>query len=210
MTSFILYNNTKRSEKSPDDYLVKQVDDLVFKRLLFNEIHKKFSFQVQRSQLPKTALTKLKVKNDKNTNVTDLVNVILMPELSERQLKTYLNTYNDEPDNLKKYAEYLAIISYNQVNPNRFQVKKHFQKLLEEQSTYWEDDYNCNITLNDIFVKRKFNYDIYSKKLIQKAGFGKLESRMKNIKEGDLNYLNELDRYQDKEALFKQLAAKKK
>ena len=203
MTSFILYNNTKRSEKSPDDYLVKQVDDLVFKRLLFNEIHKKFSFQVQRSQLPKTALTKLKVKNDKNTNVTDLVNVILMPELSERQLKTYLNTYNDEPDNLKKYAEYLAIISYNQVNPNRFQVKKHFQKLLEEQSTYWEDDYNCNITLNDIFVKRKFNYDIYSKKLIQKAGFGKLESRMKNIKEGDLNYLNELDRYQDKEALFK-------
>jgi hypothetical protein len=126
-----------------------------------------------------------------------------MPELDEKQLRIYLNTYNDEPDNLKKYAEYLAIISYNQVSPNRFQVKKHFEKLLEEQSSFWEDEYNCNITLNDIFIKRKFNYDIVSKKEFQKVGNKNIADRIKMIKESELNYLNELDRYQDKEALFK-------
>ena len=48
-------------------------------------------------------------------------------KLTKKQLRIYLNTYNDEPDNIKKYAEYLAIISYNQVYPNKFQVKKHLQ-----------------------------------------------------------------------------------
>lgn len=204
MSSYILYNNqAKKTDVASSDYSIDQIDDTVFKRLLYNELHKKFSFQIPRSQLPKTALTKPKIKSKVKGNPDDLVNVIIMPELNKKQLRTYLNTYNDEPDNLKKYAEYLAIISYNQVNPNRFQVKKHFQKLLEDQSSFWEDEYNCNITLNNIFIKRRFNYDSYSHKVLEKAGSNKLLIRMKNIKESELNYLNELDRYQDRESLFK-------
>ena len=133
-------------------YIVKQIDDTLFKRLVHNEIHKKFSIQMSKQHLLKNFVVK-----SKKISSNDIANVILMPELDIQQLKIYLNTYNDEPDNLKKYAEYLAIISYNQVSPNRFQVKKRFEKLLEEQSSFWEDEYNCNITLNDIFIKRKFN-----------------------------------------------------
>jgi len=204
MSSYILYSNQiKKSDvgKGLSDYLIEQVEDNVFKRLLYNELHKKFSFQIPRSQLPKASLVKTKSKVTENPD--EMVDVILMPELTKKQLRTYLNTYNDEPDNLKKYAEYLAIISYNQVYPNRFQVKKYLQKLLEEQGSFWEDDYNCNITLNGIFIKRRFNYDSYSQKLLQKAGSNKLVARMQNIKESELNYLNELNRYQDKECLFK-------
>jgi hypothetical protein len=199
MSSYILYNNINKT-KNPFDYMVKPIDNVLFKRLVSNEIHKKFSLQIPRNHLPPKKSMKTKVNNVENAD--DLVNVILMPEINERQLNIYLNTYNDEPDNLKKYAEYLAIISYNQVNPNRFQVKKYFQKLLEEQSNYWEDEYNCNITLNDIFIKRKFNYDIYSNKIIQKIGVESLNTQKKII-ETNFNYLSELDRYQDREALFK-------
>ena len=204
MSSYILYSNQiKKTDVNKDisDYLIEQIDETVFKRLLYNELHKKFSFQVPRSQLPKSCLVKTKSKIKENSD--EIVNVIMMPELTKKQLRTYLNTYNDEPDNLKKYAEYLAIISYNQVYPNRFQVKKYLQKLLEEQGGFWEDDYNCNITLNNIFIKRRFNYDSYSQKILQKAGSNKLMARMQNIKESELNYLNELNRYQDKECLFK-------
>jgi hypothetical protein len=205
MTAYILYSNKiNKSDISKDnsEYLIENIDDALFKRLLYNDIHKKFSFQIPRSQLPKTSLVKTK-KESHIENSDDIVNVILMPELTKKQLRIYLNTYNDEPDNLKKYAEYLAIISYNLVSPTRFHVKKYFLQLLEEQSCFWEDDYNCNITLNNIFIKRRFNYDSYSHKMLQKSGSNKLLSRMKNIKESELNYLSELDRYQDKEDLFK-------
>lgn len=199
MSSYILYKNVKKNDKQPMDYQIKQIDDLVFKRMLTSEIHKKFSFQISRFQLS-TYITKNQRANKESPD--EIVNVILMPEINKRQLKEYLNTYNDEPENLKKYAEYLAIISYNLVNPNRFQVKKYFQKLLEEQSSYWEDEYNCNITLNDVFIKRKFNYDSFSKKTYRCTGINKSELEMKTIVESKFNYLNELDRYQDKEALF--------
>jgi hypothetical protein len=201
MSSYILYNNIHKNDKKQSDYLIKQIDNLVFKRMLTSEIHKKFNFQIQFSKLSTYITKNHKIKGKENPD--EMVNVIFMPEINNRQLKIYLNTFNDEPDNLKKYAEYLAVISYNLVNPNRFQVKKYFQKLLEEQSSYWEDDYNCNITLNDIFIKRKFNYDSYSKREYKKSGTLKIESQIKSLTESNFNYLNELDRYQDKEALFK-------
>jgi len=201
MDVYILCTSIKKPNVPKSSYFIKQIDDSLFKRLAFNEIHKKFCVQVTRKQLFGSFI----VKSKKNANAKDddLVNVILMPELDEKTLRVYLNTYNDEPDNIHKYAEYLAIISYNQVNPNRYQVKKYFQRLLEEQSSFWEDDYNCNITLNDIFIKRKFNYDVFSKKEFNKIGNKIMAERLKNIKESELNYLNELDRFQDKETLFK-------
>ena len=201
MTSYILYNNQlkkKDVDNALSNYLIKAIDDNIFKRLIHNEIHKKFNFQVPRSEL-----TLIKKKSKTNENPNEIVNVLMMPELNKNQLRIYLNTYNDEPDNLKKYAEYLAIISYNQVYPNRFQVKKYLEKLLEDQSGFWEDDYNCNITLNNIFIKRRFNYDSYSQKILQKSGSNKLVTRMQNIKESELNYLNDLNRYQNNESLFK-------
>lgn len=201
--SYILCNSLKKTDGKETSYFIKQIDDSLFKRLIHNDIHKKFSVQIPRQQLFKSFVVKSKTKKKTVDSSSDFVNVILMPELDEKQLRIYLNTYNDEPDNLKKYAEYLAIISYNQVSPNRYQVKKYFQKLLEEQSSFWEDEHNCNITLNDIFIKRKFNYDVVSKKEFQKVGNKIMAERIKNIKESELNYLNELDRYQDKEALFK-------
>jgi hypothetical protein len=47
-----------------------------------------------------------------------------MPELDEKQVSIYLDTFHDEPDNIEAYAEYLSIISYQQVSPENFNVKK--------------------------------------------------------------------------------------
>ena len=80
-----------------------------------------------------------------------------MPELNEKQLETYLELYQDEHDNLEKFVEFLSIISYNQVSPEKFKIKKKFNLILNSISEYWEDSHNCNYTLTDKFNNRKFN-----------------------------------------------------
>lgn len=139
----IIYNNSS-------EYDIKIIESVLFKRLLSNNIHKKFKFSFEKENLQ----NKLQKQIDTQSS---LIDVIAMPELDKDQLENYLEFYNDEPDNLNKYSEYLSIITYNQISPNRFQIIKKLNSFLENQSNYWEDPYNCSYNVNRQFTSRRFN-----------------------------------------------------
>ncbi len=157
MSTFILYNKQGSGQRTGSEtsslsekYGLKAVDSTIFKRLMYNELHKKF----------KTEISSTDAKRDFGLELDDgisKVEIIAMPELNENQVSIYLDTFNDEPDNIEEYAEYLSIISYQQVSPENFNVKKKLSKLLESQSNYWDDSSNCKYSLNDKFKTRRFN-----------------------------------------------------
>ncbi len=148
MNTFIVYNVAGTS--CTNKYGLKPVENSVFKRLLYNDLHKKFKFEISRED----------AEREFNVNLDAEISgikVIAMPELSESQLNTYLEMFNDEPDNIENYAEYLSIISYEQISPENYNVKKKFDNILESQSNYWDDPTNCKYSLNDKFKTRRFN-----------------------------------------------------
>ena len=50
---YILCNSVKIAGKDNSSYMVKQIDDTLYKRLVHNEIHKKFSVQTSKQHLLK-------------------------------------------------------------------------------------------------------------------------------------------------------------
>ena len=149
MSTFILHIDDK-SSKNDITYNIMPVDSNIYKRLLYNKLHEKFSFEVSVDKIKEEF--NIEIDNSKDSNI---INIISMPELNKNQVSIYLSTFIDEVDNLEAYGEYLAIITYNQVSPHKFHIKKHLEKLLESMSPYWEDESNCMLTINDIFAKRK-------------------------------------------------------
>jgi len=230
--SLIIYS--KNSENK--EYGVKQIDNSLFKKLMYNEIHKRCRFSIpveniikefghEYSNLVNTinstnidldnennennenskSLEDIKVDiiddnlddginvNNKNSNI----DVLYMGELNQSQLETYLDIYeNNEKNTLNKFIEFLSIVSYNQINPDRFSVKKKINLLLDSLSEYWEDPYNCNYTLTDKFNKRKFNNINY---------YGFDSDVIKNINSNfeinwnarEINYLNDIIKFND-------------
>ena len=198
--TFILHNtntiNTIESDTA-DTYAITRIDQHTFKRLLYNNLHKKFCFEVTPEKIKEEFNIEIDDEDSKESKENNIIKIIPMPELTKQQVQIYLSTFIDEVDNLDKYAEYLAIISYNQVSPNKFQVKKHLEKLLEEQSSYWEDESNCGLTINDIFAKRKFNHDLITGTLTKDNDKNKskqINNCIDKINRSDLNYLNGLTR----------------
>lgn len=148
--SLIIYSKSD----SKNSLGIKSINDSIFKKLMYNEIHKKGRFVIPKSKLEKEFDTLINFDKDD-------VDVILMTELSESQLNNYLETYEDETDNIEKYAEFLSIIKYNQINPEKFKIKKKLDLLLTSISDYWEDPINCNFTLTNKFIDRRFNNSNY-------------------------------------------------
>lgn len=214
--SLIIYSkNTDNKE-----YGVKQIDNVVFKKLMYNEIHKRCRFYIPLENIVKefgpeysnlvSTNTNSDNKNENNVclddnldndiNTTDTnsnINVLYMGELNQSQLETYLEIYeNNEKDTLSKFIEFLSIVSYNQINPDRFSVKKKINLLLDSLSEYWEDPHNCSYTLTDKFNKRKFNNINYN-------GFD--TNVIKNINSNfeinwnarEINYLNDIIKFND-------------
>ena len=135
--SLIIYSTDNDKNK----FGVKQIDNSLFKKLMYNEIHKicKFSvpidniikeFGLEYSNLINTNKNSECISNNLNCdmNSNPNINVLYMGELSQSQLKTYLEIYEDnEKDALSKFIEFILILSYNQINPDRFNVKKKIQ-----------------------------------------------------------------------------------
>jgi len=214
---------------------IKQIDNVLFKKLMYNEIHKKSRFSIPKEKITKefgisfdevheqnkeqefsndlssndlsSNEINLEFDNDENKNQECVcvyqdsknesnVDVLIMAELNEKQLETYLEIYQDERDNLEKFVEFLSIISYNQINFEKFKVKKRIDSILSSLGEYWEDPHNCNYTLTDKFNKRKFNNVNYN-------GFD--ENIIKNIKTNfefnwnarEINYLNDIIKFND-------------
>ena len=229
--SLIIYS--KNSDNK--EYGVKQIDNVVFKKLMYNEIHKRCRFSIPVENIVKefglyephknsqgnfirgpeysnlvNTNTNSDNKNENNVCLDDNldndintidtnsnINVLYMGELNQSQLETYLEIYeNNEKDTLSKFIEFLSIVSYNQINPDRFSVKKKINLLLDGLSEYWEDPHNCNYTLTDKFNKRKFNNINYN-------GFD--TNVIKNINSNfeinwnarEINYLNDIIKFND-------------
>jgi hypothetical protein len=182
--SLIIYSKSG----SKNSLGIKTINDSVFKKLMYNEIHNKCRF----------VIPKIKLENEFETLINldkDDIDVILMTELSESQINNYLEIYDDESDNIEKYAEFLTIIKYNQINPEKIKIKKKLDLLLESISDYWEDPINCNFCLTNKFLDRKFNNSNYIRdiELIN----NKILSLNKNeidLNSHEMNYLNDIIR----------------
>lgn len=156
MSYFILFNKDNLDESNLDKsnfdkskkFGIKNIENGLFKKLQSNNIHKKFKYEFTKEKIEDIFKEKI---------TTDKVELIAMPELNERQLDLYLESYHSEPENLHKYAEYLSIVIYNQLPCNRYNVEKKFNLFLETQSNYWDDNYNCKYSLNEHFINRRFN-----------------------------------------------------
>jgi hypothetical protein len=186
MSTFILHN-TLLSKEDADltsiTYNIMPVDSNIYKRLLYNKLHEKLCFQVSVDKIKEEFDILIDDSKD-SINISKIINIIPMPELNKNQVEIYLSTFIDEVDNLDAYAEYLAIITYNQVSPYKFHVKKHLEKLLESQSTYWEDDANCMLTINDIFAK----LEVEAKAFVDRA---ECVSKISFIRSFDICYLGQ-------------------
>ena len=113
--SFILYSKSDSNNFTG----IKQISNTLFKKLMYNEIHKKGRFIVPKNKIEKEFGMLENIDNDE-------LEVILMTELSESQLNNYLETYEEESDNIDKFAEFLLTIKYIQINPDKFKIKKKF------------------------------------------------------------------------------------
>jgi len=194
--SLIIYSKTN----SKNLYGIKQINELTFKKLMYNEIHKKCRFVIQKNKIEQEFEIKLNVNKEE-------VDVILMSELSESQLNNYLETFEDETDNIEKYAEFLSIITYNQINPEKFKIKKKLDLILSSMSEYWENPSNCNYTLTDKFIDRRFNgsnyignIDIINKTLLGMDKNGNIDWNV-----NEMDYLNDII----KDNTWKQMSLKK-
>jgi hypothetical protein len=148
--SFIIYFKSDSKNSAG----IKQINESLFKKLMYNEIHKKGRFVIPKSKIEKEFSISLNIDKDE-------LEVILMTQLSESQLNNYLETYEEESDNIDKYAEFLLTIKYIQINPDKFKIKKKFDLMLASVSDYWEDPSNCNFTLTNKFINRRFNNSNY-------------------------------------------------
>jgi len=229
--NYIIYTKNANNQ----EYGLKEINNRLLKKLIYNEIHKKCRFSIPKEKITKEFGIHFEQENeidlnidsninlnidsnidyDKNENNNSEINnlddnlqinnlddkklnvdVLVMTELDEKQLETYLELYEDEKDNLEKFVEFLSIIFYNQINHEKFKIKKKFESILNSISEYWEDPYNCNYTLTDKFNKRKFNNMNYS-------GFD--ENVIQNIKSNfelnwnsrEINYLNDIIKFND-------------
>ena len=182
--SLIIYSKSD----SKNSLGIKSINDSVFKKIMYNEIHKKGRFIIPKSKLEKEFETSINLDKDE-------VDVVLMTELSESQLNNYLEIYEDETDNIEKYAEFLSIIKYNQINPEKFKIKKKLDLILTSISDYWEDPTNCNFTLTSKFIDRRFNNSNYivNNDIINNTVFGSDKSEI-DWNSREINYLNDIIR----------------
>lgn len=236
--SLIIYTKNINNQ----EYGIKQINKKMFKKLMYNEIHKRCRFSIPKENITKEFAidfndestdddkmqqyhTNIELDNELDENIIldenneldnelnvnneldcanetipnsnpSNINVLMMTEMNEKQLNTYLEIYQDEQDNLEKFIEFLSIITYNQINPDKFKIKKKINLLLNSLSEYWEDPNNCNYTLTDKFNKRKFNninYNGFDNNVIKNI-INDFESTW-DTKE--INYLNEIIKFND-------------
>lgn len=129
MSRYILY-------KDNDSFALYKITQQLFNKLLLNSVHSSFEVYI----------------NDENSKI------IAMPEFTFKQVKKYISLYEEDSDNLKEYSDLLAIIAYTQSfsfnNINK--IRNKLDKILNKQSRYWQESYNCTLSLTECFENRKF------------------------------------------------------
>jgi hypothetical protein len=140
---YIIYRN----ENSLNGLDLKKIDEITYKKLLNNNYHKNFNYEVLKDKVE----TEFCVKIDSSNHI---INLILISELNQRQLELYLRMNEEEQDNIKEYAEQLSILKYNQVSNN---IIKKLNNILSSIDLFWENKENSLLNFNLKFYQRKFN-----------------------------------------------------
>jgi hypothetical protein len=130
MLRYILY-------KEGNSYALHQISPLLFNKLLLNKVY---------------------TNNVYDNPNEDNSKFIAMPEFNIEQLKSYILLHSHDNDNLKEYNEILSIIAYTQSNICKYNIRNKLDTLLHTQSTYWQDNENCMLSLTENFNNRKFKY----------------------------------------------------
>jgi len=182
--TFILYSCSENER----GFNLKQVEVNLFRRLLYNDIHKQFKYETNKRKMEELLNTTLDTDNEK-------IEFIAMPELTIRQLELYLSTFENEVDNIEQYAEYLSIIRYNLVNTKYYKLSHKLNELLENQNIYWEDIFNCKVNLTSKFLERKFNFNLIQRKIDlvdTESGGSEIVEKLKNVRNEELDYIREI------------------
>lgn len=194
--SLIVY--TKNT--STQEYGIKQIDPILFKKLIYNEIHKKCRFTIPKENLEK----EFDLTEFNKNNTDENCEVMFMAELDEQLLNSYLEIYENEKDNLNEYVQFLSIVTHNQISPEKFKIKKKFNLILSSLSEYWEDPSNCNYTLTEKFNKRKFNNINYNnfnnnfnEEIIKNTILDKKNNFLINWNLREIDYLNDIIKFND-------------
>jgi hypothetical protein len=129
MNRYILY-------KDNNNFGLYKITQQLFNKLLLNSVHTCFEAYI----------------DDENSKI------IAMPEFTFKQVKKYISLYEEDHDSLKEYSELLAVIAYTQSfnfnNVNK--IRSKLDKILSKQSRYWQELYNCKLSLTECFENRKF------------------------------------------------------
>ena len=95
--------------------------------------------------------------------------IVPMIELAENFVNIYKDQYDNPEENEDVLKSVLLDVYYNRdgYNPNYNSIYKKITNIKE--ADFWQYPHNCNYTINDHFIKRKFDYD------------GKVESHVKAV-----------------------------
>ncbi len=118
---------------------------------------------------------------DKDTNILETFNehkytfenlneiVVLMIELSEHFVNIYKEQYEIKHEKPELFKSILLDVYYNRdgYNPHYGSISKKLMTMKE--ADFWTQSHNCNYTINEHFLKRKFEYD------------GKVDSHVKAV-----------------------------
>ena len=131
MCRYILY-------KDNDSFALHKITPQLFNKLLLNSVHANSGVYTDERE-----------KDSK---------FIVMPEFTLNQIKEYISLYEDDNDNLKEYSELLAVIAYTQSFSFNIlnKIRNKLDKILHSQTQYWQELYNCNLSLTECFENRKF------------------------------------------------------
>ena len=169
---------------------IKQINEIIFKKLMYNQIHQNERFIIPKRKLETEFETSINIDKDE-------LEVLLLTQLTEQQINNYLETY-EEPNEIDNYIDFLAVTNYIQINPNKFKIKKKFNLMLESISEYWEDPSNCNFSLTQKFIDRKFNNSNYIRNLNGNLNGNNSLSNIDNEinwNSSEVNYLNDIVKY---------------
>ena len=131
MSRYILY-------KDNESFALHKITLQLFNKLLLNSVHANSGTYT--------------CENEKDSKF------IAMPEFTLNQIKEYISLYEEDNDNLKEYSDILEIITYTQSFTFNIlnKVENKLDKILNEQSRYWQELYNCGLSLTSCFENRKF------------------------------------------------------
>ena len=95
--------------------------------------------------------------------------VVFMIELAEHFVNIYKEQYEQKTEDQNLLQSILLDTYYNRdgYNPNYSNINKKITNIKE--ADFWIHQYNCNYTINEQFLQRKFDYD------------GKVESHVKAV-----------------------------